>query len=157
MTLANASPAIPTEGAAPLVLVAIRHPAMRRLTTQLLALEDSWVTIELDNEMLASALQRLHPDLLIIDVQDFPACCRTALTEYPPSHVIVVGPEPDVGYEAAALVAGAGAALARDEIATQLTTHMRRLLQYPQGSDASRPGTTGASSSTSPALAEHRR
>ena len=154
MTVGNSSPAAPGTGR-PTVLIAIRHPAMRRLTMQLLALDTCWATVELDGEMLASALQRLQPDLLVIDIQDFPACCRTALAAYPPGRVIVVGPEPDVGYEAAALVAGAGAAVARDDIATDLTTQMRRLLHCPPGPDATASATIGVASTGSTSVRRH--
>lgn len=52
---------------------------------------------------LAAVLDRLTPDLLIIDAADFPSCCFAALAHIPRDRVIVIGPEPDPAYPEVAL------------------------------------------------------
>lgn len=115
---------------APRVLVAIRHPTMCRYTAELLAREcGCWAATETGgSEMLTDALLRVHPDLLVVDDGDFPACCRTALESFPPERVVVVGREPDPSYRSAALHEGAGAWVARDRMADDLVPAMRAAL-----------------------------
>ena len=114
----------------PRVLVAIRHPGMRLFTQELLRREHHcWVAAELTGgERLAEALRQVDPDLLVIDGGEFPACCRVSLHEYPPDRVIVVGVEPDPGYQGAALRHGAGAWIPRDRVGEELGPAMRRVL-----------------------------
>jgi len=114
----------------PHVLVAMRHPAMLRLTRELLEREfGCWVVSEAHTgRALARALERSHPDLMVIDAGDFPSCCLAALAVIPRDRVIVIGPEPDPAYRAAALTNGAGAWLPRDRIADDLGTAMRETL-----------------------------
>lgn len=113
----------------PRVLVAIRHPGMRRFTQELLRREHhSWVAAgTADGELLADSLRRAHPDLLVIDAGEFPACCR-ALDAFPRDRVIVVGPEPDAAYRAAVLRHGAGAWIPRERVGEELGPSMRKVL-----------------------------
>lgn len=131
-------PPEPSEGAEPCpvcdgeprVLVVMRHPAMLRFTRQLLEREcGCWVASEVrSGPSLARALDELIPDLLVIDAADFPTCCLTALDHIPRDRVIVIGPELDRAYRDVALANGAGGWLAREEVADQLGTEMRRVL-----------------------------
>lgn len=129
----------------PRVLLVMRHPTMLRLTRDLLDREfGCWLRTEMQaGEMLAEILDRETPDLMIIDERDFPACCRDTLERYPRDRVIVIGPEPDPGYRAAAIANGAGAWLPRERVGDDLAGEMRRLLgcvhdPCPPGHRASR-------------------
>src|SRR3546814_1606923 len=55
----------------PRVLVAIRHPVMRRFAAELLAREcGCWASDDVAaGEMLASAIDRFRPDLLVVDAR----------------------------------------------------------------------------------------
>jgi DNA-binding NarL/FixJ family response regulator len=117
----------------PSVLVAISHPDMRRLTLDVLTREHGcWSAAPLQGE-LRDALERLAPDLAVVDAAAFPACCNESSRSYPSCRVIVVGPEPDPAYREAALRLGAGGWVARDHIADDLTSTMRVALGCPHG------------------------
>ncbi|WP_143447429.1 response regulator transcription factor [Kineosporia sp. R_H_3] len=79
--------------------------------------------------MLADALERYRPDLLVVDTGDFPACCRDALRRFPRDRVVVVGPEPSSDYYRSAIDLGAGAWISRDSLADRLSTTIRALSQ----------------------------
>ena len=114
----------------PRVLLVMRHPVMLRFTRELLEREFScWVTTEVGTgDVLARTLDRITPDLMVIDAAAFPSCCRGALSRIAPDRVIVIGPEPDPSYRAAALANGAGGWLARDRVGEELAREMRRVL-----------------------------
>lgn len=120
----------PVCGRGPVVLLAMRHPTMRRFTRQLLEREHGcWTARELGVvEPLRDGLARAAPDLLVIDAGDFPACCLAQLDAFPPDGVVVVGPEPLAASRDAALVGRAGAWLSREAIADELSVAMRRIL-----------------------------
>lgn len=107
----------------PLVLVAVRHPVLRRWTTELLdAACGCWATIvSVDDELLADAIARISPDVVAVDSGDFLACCQTALTDLGPGQVVVVGPEPDPVYRQSALDQGASGWVSQDRIGDDLT------------------------------------
>lgn len=115
---------------APTVLVAIRHPVMRRWTGELLASDHScWVVGQpRTGEMLAEAIDRAHPDLVIVDSVDFPACCQAALRALPSDRVVVIGPEPDRAYRSRALALAAGGWVSRDHVGEELSGAMRTAL-----------------------------
>jgi DNA-binding response OmpR family regulator len=114
----------------PTVLVAIRHPVMRRWTGELLAAEHGcWAVVQpRAGEMLVDAIDRAHPDLVIVDSVDFPACCQAALRALPSERVIVIGPEPDRAYRSRALALGAGGWVCRDHVGEELSGAMRAAL-----------------------------
>lgn len=114
----------------PRILVAIRHPAMRRFTRDLLEREyHCWVATELGaGQPLEEALARTAADLLVVDGADFPACCLRSLTGPAPCRVIVIGPEPDASYRHRALAAGATDWIPRERIGDELGPAMRRAL-----------------------------
>jgi DNA-binding NarL/FixJ family response regulator len=114
----------------PTVLVAIRHPVMRRWTCELLASEHGcWnVAQPAGDEMVVDAIARDRPALVIVDSADFPACCEAALRALPPGQVIVIGPEPDRAYRSRALALGAGGWVCRDHVGEELTAAMRAAL-----------------------------
>ena len=115
-------------GVCPCVLIAITHPAMRRLILEFLNREQgSWAASLLDDD-LATALLALRPDLVILDSADLRRFGSDGLIGFSRKRIVVVGPEPDVAYRNAALVRGAGAWVARDELADQLGPAMRRAL-----------------------------
>ena len=124
------APPCPVCDGNPRVLIAIRHPAMRRFTRDLLERDcRCWVATTLDaGELLAQALVRAPADLLVVDGIDFPACCRRALADFPSDRVIVIGPEPDAAYRHLALAAGAAAWIPRERIGEELGAAMRRAL-----------------------------
>lgn len=112
----------------PRVLIAVRHPTMRRLILELLDRDHGcWQTRALTSEIAATA-QEMSPDLVIIDGADFPGCCRDRLAGYPCDRIVVIGSEPDDSYRAAALRHGAGAGLARDDVGERLSAEMRAAL-----------------------------
>lgn len=117
----------PVCDATPVVLVALRHPVMRRWTEELLASEHGcWEVTQMDgDELLVDAIARIRPDLVVVDDSDFPACCQAALDRMPPERVMVVGPEPDTAYRTLALTNGAGGWVSRDHVADELSSAMR--------------------------------
>jgi len=114
----------------PVVPVALRHPTMRRFTRELLEREcRCWTPVEARaGGSLPSELTARTPDLLVIDAADFPACCPTPSSGFPPGRVVVVGPEPDRSYRQAARVHGAGAWVPRERVGEDLGREMRRVL-----------------------------
>lgn len=114
----------------PRILVAIRHPVMRRYAAELLAREcGCWAAGDACAwEMLGDAIERFRPDLLVVDAGDFPSCCQGALDAFPRERVVVIGPEPDPSYGAAAAANGAAACVSREDIGDQLVPTMRAIL-----------------------------
>ena len=131
----------------PTVLVAIRHPVMRRWTGELLAHEHGcWAVVQpRAGEMVVDAIDRARPDLVIVDSVDFPACCQAALRALPSGRVIVIGPEPDRAYRSRALALGAGGWVCRDHVGEELSGAMRAALGCRHG-----PCAPGASLSRRP-------
>lgn len=134
----------------PRVLVAIRHPGMRRLTADLLASKyHCWVARDLPHgEGLAGMLAAQNPDLVVVDAADFPECCRRDLNRFPASRVVVIAPEPDPGYGAHALTNGAGAWIPRERVGEELGPAMRSILgcihdPCPPRTLPAEPATTG--------------
>ena len=78
--------------------------------------------------MLVDAIDRAHPDLVIVDSVDYPACCQAALRALPSERVIVIGPEPDRAYRSRALALGAGGWVCRDHVGEELSGAMRAAL-----------------------------
>jgi DNA-binding NarL/FixJ family response regulator len=118
-----------------------------------------WVATATDTgATLTTALERVAPDLLVVDTADFPECCRAALTLIPRDRVIVIGPEPDTAYRYAALSHGAGAWISRDRVGDDLAPAMRRILGCrhdpcplgTQGTAARAAGTPGAPRTAAP-------
>lgn len=114
----------------PTILVGIRHSAMRRWTIGLLAADHGyWSAVEpAAGELLADAIARTQPDLVVVDSVDFPDCCRATLDALPPDRGIVIGPEPDRAYRCRALTDGARGWVCRDEIGEELSATMRTAL-----------------------------
>jgi DNA-binding NarL/FixJ family response regulator len=137
----------------PSILLAIRHPVMRRWTAELLASEHGCWTVAQPRrgEMLAATIDRTRPALVIVDSVDFPACCRAALGALPRDRVIVVGPEPDLAYRNAALANGAGGWLSRENVGDELSSAMRRVLGCRH--DPCPPSSTGAGLARSASVA----
>ena len=125
-----AAPSCPVCDGQPRILVAMTHEPMLRFTRELLEREfGCWVTTEIRaGEALADTVARVAPDLLIIDAGAFPSCCVTALSRMSRDHVIVIGPEPDPSYRAAALTNGAEGWLPRERVGEDLAAEMRRIL-----------------------------
>lgn len=120
----------PVCDASPGVLVAMRHPAMRAWTDELLSAEHGcWTVVQpTPDELLVDAISRTLPDLVVVDSSDFPSCCRDALNSLPPERVIVVGPEPSSAYQSFAIENGAGGWVSRDSVADGLSRSMRGAL-----------------------------
>lgn len=81
--------------------------------------------------MLGEAIARTAPDVVVVDTVDFPARCVAALDEFPPGHVVVIGPEPDPAYRSAALSQGAAAWVSRDHVGDELGAAVRTALGCP--------------------------
>src|SRR3546814_20480514 len=92
--------------------------------------------------MLASAIDRFRPDLLVVDAGDFPACFQAAMDAFPRDRVVVIGPEPDPSYGAAALAQGAAACVTRDTLRDELVPAMRGALgcRHDHCLPSTRPG-----------------
>lgn len=128
--------ACPGFEASPLVLVAIQHAGMRRFTLELLHREHRCRVAEPEpDEMLATSLARFKPDLLVVDDRDFPECCLVALLAFPPDRAIVIGPEPDRGYEELAIRNGAGWWIPRERVGQDLAPAIKELLARGGGAD----------------------
>ena len=114
----------------PRVLVAIRHPAMRRFTRDLLEREyHCWVATEVSvGQSLEEALARSGADLVVVDGADFPECCRNSLAGPTRCRAIVIDPEPDTSYRHRALAAGASDWIPRERVGEELGPAMRRAL-----------------------------
>ena len=134
----------------PRVLVAVRHPDMGRYIRELLEREHHCWTGDVvgPDELLADAVDRVAPDLVIVDAADFPECCRHQLATGP-ARVLVIGPEPDAAYARAAFARGAGAGLSREDVGDGLGPALRAILgcvhdPCPEPNDAveSGPDTT---------------
>lgn len=118
----------PVCDASPRVLIAVAHPAMRRMILELLEREHGcWQPFLLEQD-LPTAMRELTPDLLIVDGPAFPHCCCARADEFPRAHVVVVGREPDPAYMQAAMGDGAGGWVARDDVAERLSAEMRTAL-----------------------------
>ena len=128
--MANVEQPCPVCDGTPRVLIVVRHPAMLRFTRELLEREfGCWVASEAcTGPRVGRLLQRHAPDVIVIDAADFPACCLGAFAEFPRERVIVIGPEPDASYRAAALTSGAGAWLPRERVGEDLSRELRRVL-----------------------------
>lgn len=115
------------------MLNAIRHPYMRRWSEELLDTESGcWTLARTDGtEMVADAIRRCAPAVVVVDTIDFPACCQAALNSLPPERVIVVGPEPDPAYRSAAVSLGAGGWVSRDHLGDELAAALRTALGCP--------------------------
>ena len=126
----------------PRVLVAVRHPAMRRYAAELLARDGHcWTSSDVAaGEMLPAAIDRFRPDVLVVDAGDFPACCQAAIDAFPPGCVVVIGPEPDASYGAAALGHGAAACVTRDDVGEELVPALRSVLGCAQDKGARATG-----------------
>ena len=113
----------------PRVLVALRHPAMRRYVRELLSREHHcWTGAQLrQGEPLRAAVERVEPDLIVVDAADFPACCRQEMSSMR-GRVLVIGPDADPGYERAARLGGAGAWLPREDVADGIGRALRSVL-----------------------------
>lgn len=122
--------ACPVCDATPVVLVALHHPVMRRWTEELLESEHGcWDVAQIvDGELLADAIARIRPDLVVVDESDFPECCQAALDRMRPERVMVVGPEPDTAYQTFAFANGAGGWVCRDDVGEELSSAMRAAL-----------------------------
>src|SRR3546814_16116953 len=94
---------------------------MRRFAAELLAREcGCWASDDVAaGEMLASAIDRFRPDLLVVDAGDFPACCQAAMDAFPRDRVVVIRPEPDPSYGAAALPQGPAACVPPDTLGAE--------------------------------------
>lgn len=108
----------------PMVLVAVRHPQLRRWTTELLESAcGCWATVgNFDRELLVDAIARVGPDVVALDSLDFPACCERAVTRLDPRQVVVIGPDPDPAYRRSALDKGAGGWVSQDRIGEDLVS-----------------------------------
>lgn len=113
----------------PSVVVAIAHPALRRLILDLF--ERDCVRWQLhaasDRRDLPAIVGAAGPDLVVLDDHEIswsPALAAVVA----PQRVIVIGPDPDPAYERAARRAGAGAWLCRDRVGEDLIPSMRSVL-----------------------------
>ena len=118
----------PVCDASPRVLIAVAHPAMRRMILELLEREHGcWQPCLLDED-LQTAMHDHTPDLVIIDGTAFPRCCCDQPGDFPRERIVVVGREPDPAYMQAAMGDGAGGWVARDDVAEGLSAEMRTAL-----------------------------
>lgn len=118
----------------PSVVVAVAHPALRRLTLELLEQDTTrWQLHPVtDRGDLAATVTPAGPDLVVLDDEDISWCCQLH-PDFARQHVIVIGPEPDPAYERAARGAGAGAWLCRDRVGEDLIPSMRSVLGCSHG------------------------
>lgn len=112
------------------MLVALRHPAMRAWTRELLASDHGcWEMCRPgEAEGLADALGRIRPDLAVVDERDLQECLSVVAGRSLDLAVIAVGPEPDPAYRSSALRRGATGWVARDALGQELGRAMRDAL-----------------------------
>jgi hypothetical protein len=114
-------------------LVAVAHPAMRRLIVELLEREHGcWEPYVLEHD-LASDIRMLQPDLVVVDSANFPGRCCAEHSVYPCRRMVIVGREPDAAYRAVAESQGAGGWVAREDVADELSVEMRKALGCTHG------------------------
>ncbi len=120
-------------GADPQVLLAMTHPTMRALTSELLRRDGRCRvrTVSGRDQAIADAVDIERPDLVVLDTARFPGGCAKTLRRFPSARMIVIGPEPGGPYRAAALGAGAGAWIARERVGDDLISEVWRLLGPP--------------------------
>ena len=106
---------------------------MRRLILELLDRETGCWGASLLSGALPGAVRELRPHLLIVDGIDFPRLCGGELDGYRRDRIVVIGQEPDAAYRMAALRRGAGAWVARDDVADNLIAEMRGALGCSHG------------------------
>jgi DNA-binding NarL/FixJ family response regulator len=119
----------PACDARPRIGVAITHPAMRELVSELLRRDlGSEVTVgsRSGDDGVDGVVEPL--DLLIIDEVAFTDAFRAGALPEGPTKVIVVGPEQDPSYREFAFSQGADAWVVRDRVAEELRAQSRRLL-----------------------------
>jgi DNA-binding NarL/FixJ family response regulator len=102
----------------PRIVVAMAHPTMRRYVCDLIEQGcRCWLaTAAPESAQLREIVASLHPDAIVLESSQFPACCPDMADTFPVEHVVVIGPYPDDAYRDAALTAGAGAWISRDRL-----------------------------------------
>lgn len=123
----------PVYATCPCVLIATAHPVMRRLILELLNRERACWTASLVADEFEDAARYVHPDLVIVDGADFRRMASGSLAGYPTNRIVVIGQEPDLAYRDAALRHGAGAWVACDDLADQLSPAIRSALGCSHG------------------------
>jgi hypothetical protein len=121
--------ACPVCDAEPRIGVAITHPALRMLVSELIGRD-------LGRKVEASRGQAGSPpeapfDLLILDSAGFEEWRPNGSVNGTRTKVVVVGPEPDPSYREVALLRGADSWVASDRIAEELRSACRRVLGCP--------------------------
>ncbi len=115
--------------AGPRVLLAMAHPTMRALTSELLRRGGCRVrAVTGQDEALVGVLDQELPDLVVLDAAQFPGCCPDAIRRFPAARMIVIGPELGDAYRVTALAAGAGGWVARERIDDDLMAEVWRVL-----------------------------
>lgn len=114
----------------PRIVVAVAHPTMRRYLCDLIEQRcRCWLaTTSSDPDELQAALGTLRPDVLVVDHALRPVNGARRKSAFPAAQVLVIGPEPDPAYRAAAISGGAGAWLSRDDLETELVPALARML-----------------------------
>jgi DNA-binding NarL/FixJ family response regulator len=116
------------------IAVAVAYPPMRRMITEFLERDDEcWCATPTTVDDLSGEIERDRPDVVIVDAADFPRCCRAEFGGFPAARVVVVSPEPDHAYRAAALREGAGAWVSADAVGDELSAHLRAVFACEHG------------------------
>ncbi len=122
------------------VLVAVAYPPMRQMLAAFLERDTHcWSATSTTLAELAGAIDRHHPDVVIVGAAEFPRCCQAEFGGFPAARVVVIGHEPDRAYRAAAFRGGAGGWVAADAVGDELNTQLsiavacERARQSPHG------------------------
>ena len=122
-------PCCPVCACAPTVAVAVAHRGLRNLILELLQRDHCcWQVHAVPDAGEFAGEGAAQPDLAIVDSAAFPL-----RSSFPAQHVVVIGPEPDPGYERVARRGGAGAWLARDTVGEDLSACARAVLGCAHG------------------------
>lgn len=110
------------------VLIAVRHPAMRRLIVDLVEVLGREVVVATASGQSITRYAPLgHGDVIIIDDSLFVEVSRAGQTVPPEVAVIVIGPASDSAYHQAALASGANGWLSPDRLGEDLGAELARV------------------------------
>lgn len=117
-----------THAPAPRVLVALAHPTMRRYVCDLIEHRcRCWVATAAPTSELAAVVADLGADAVVTDASGL-RVLAAAGSLAPPAPVLVIGPD-DEAYRDAALLAGAGAWVARTHAPETLGSELAEMLE----------------------------
>ncbi|MBI2705524.1 MAG: response regulator transcription factor [Actinobacteria bacterium] len=117
---------------APRIVVAVVHPTMRRYICDLIEQGcQCWIaTSGPDPDELQQTVLALRPDVVVLEAAQFPASYPRIVEVVPASRIVVIGRYADEAYRDAAMAAGAGDWISRDELSSRLAPVVQRITSH---------------------------